>query len=132
MFKQGLTDGKYRAELGSERMMSFEAPVAGTDLFVPGFVVNGTSSAFRVANASTWTANITARLYDQNGSQVGSAYTDSVNNQTAKYFASNVFGASSGTYTLRISSSQNVTAAAWHSSGGGHTGVTAQRVALMG
>ena len=37
MFKQGLTDGKYRAEYGSERFMQFEAPMAGTELFVPGW-----------------------------------------------------------------------------------------------
>ncbi|MCA9330551.1 hypothetical protein KC957_00745 [Candidatus Saccharibacteria bacterium] len=128
MFKQGLTDGKYRAEYGSERLMQFEAPLAGTELLIPGFKVDGTNSYFRVANASTWTTNITAKLYNSSGSQVGSTYTDSVNNQKAKSFAGNVFGAASGTYTLRIQSTYNVTAAAWYSSGGGHTGVTAQRV----
>ena len=108
--------------------MQFEAPLAGTELFIPGFKVDGTNSYFRVANASTWTTTITARLYNNSGSQVGSTYTDSVNNQKAKSFVGNVFGAASGTYTLRIQSTYNVTAAAWHSSGGGHTGVSAQRI----
>jgi len=68
------------------------------------------------------------RLYDSSGTVVDS-YTTSVANQQAGHYFSNVFdGASNGMYTLRISSSQNMTAAAWHSSGGGHTGVTAQRV----
>ncbi|MBX3053432.1 MAG: hypothetical protein KF753_18295 [Caldilineaceae bacterium] len=128
VFKQGLTNGKYRAEYGSERMMSFEAPLAGTELFVPGFVVNGTNSYFRVANASGSTASITAKLYNSSGSQVGSTYSPSLGTERAGVYASNVFGASNGTYTLRIQSSYNVTAAAWHENGGGHTGVTAQRV----
>lgn len=132
VFKQGLTDGKHRAEYGSERMMSFEAPLAGTELFVPGFVVDGTASAFRVANASGSTANLTLRLYNSSGTLVDT-YSPSLASERAGYYASNVFSnASNGTYTLRISSTQNVTAAAWHSSGGGHTGVTAQRVGDMG
>lgn len=107
--------------------MSFEAPLAGTELFVPGFVVNGTNSYFRIANASGATANITARLYDSSGSQVGNTYSPSISTQRAGVYASSVFGASNGTYTLRIESDNNVTAAAWHETTGGHTGVTAQR-----